>query len=208
MARSQPRPRLHSPDKELPLAIVGRPLPRPNIFLSRDKCPNLNFGQASLAAVPFWRHGRPARRTHPQFSVPCLWRPGRSFGRPLRGFLPLSSANIQTSAAHVLCSWACCLSLCSATIAARGLYGPRFVGCGAAASIRPTMSSMLQRHALTQGPGDHGETKWLSGRAAEQNDRVALHKPKIFVHYFPARRHGQFPHRAFIVAWPPNLVVR
>jgi hypothetical protein len=36
MARSQPRPRLYSSDKELPLTIVGRPLPRPNIFLSRD----------------------------------------------------------------------------------------------------------------------------------------------------------------------------
>jgi hypothetical protein len=39
MARWQPRPRLYSPDKELPLAIVGRPLPRPNIFLSRDRRP-------------------------------------------------------------------------------------------------------------------------------------------------------------------------
>jgi hypothetical protein len=36
MARWQPSPRLYSPDKELPLAIVGRPLPRPNIILSRD----------------------------------------------------------------------------------------------------------------------------------------------------------------------------
>jgi glutathione synthase/RimK-type ligase-like ATP-grasp enzyme len=36
MARWQPRPRLYSPDKELPLAIVRHPLPRPNIFLSRD----------------------------------------------------------------------------------------------------------------------------------------------------------------------------
>src|SRR5882672_4209747 len=36
MARSQPRPSLHSTNKELPLAIGGRSLPRPNIFLSRD----------------------------------------------------------------------------------------------------------------------------------------------------------------------------
>jgi transposase len=36
MARSQPRPSRHSTNKELPLAIGGRSLPRPNIFLSSD----------------------------------------------------------------------------------------------------------------------------------------------------------------------------
>lgn len=37
MATSQPCPRLYSPDKELPVAIVGRPILKPNTFLSKDR---------------------------------------------------------------------------------------------------------------------------------------------------------------------------
>jgi hypothetical protein len=44
MARWQPRPRLYSPDKELPLAIVGRPLPRPNIFFEQGQRLSGRFG--------------------------------------------------------------------------------------------------------------------------------------------------------------------
>ena len=34
---SRPRPRLYSPDKELPLTVVGHPIPRSNTFLSKDR---------------------------------------------------------------------------------------------------------------------------------------------------------------------------
>jgi hypothetical protein len=37
VAGSRPRPWLYSPDKELPLTVVGHPIPRPNTFLSKDK---------------------------------------------------------------------------------------------------------------------------------------------------------------------------
>ena len=37
VAGSRPRPWLYSPDKELPLTVVGHPIPRPNTFLSKDR---------------------------------------------------------------------------------------------------------------------------------------------------------------------------
>ena len=59
MARSQPRPRRYSPDKESPLAIGGRPLPGPNIFLSRDSIYNAFGDKAGLfkAALHHYVHG-------------------------------------------------------------------------------------------------------------------------------------------------------
>ena len=44
MTGSQPRPWLHSPDKELPLTVVRHRIPRPNTFLSKDTLKLIEFG--------------------------------------------------------------------------------------------------------------------------------------------------------------------
>ena len=49
VAGSRPRPWLYSPDKELPLTVVGHPIPRPNTFLSKDRFAALYQGTWQLA---------------------------------------------------------------------------------------------------------------------------------------------------------------